>query len=104
MPPSGAPQTGMPQTNMPPKGLQMGASPLPQENVIPSGIQGMAEGGRTGYRSGDLTGKPYLSKRKLNNYQVTDVMNNPNLVNDANFQALDEKGLGFNVDDIISGV
>jgi len=103
MPPSGAPPTGMPQTNMPPKGLQMGASPLPQENVIPSGIQGMAEGGRTGYRSGDLTNLKYLSEPKLNNYQITDVMNNSNLNNDPNFQALDEKGLGFNVDDIISG-
>ena len=51
---SAMPQSSMPQAEMPQAGLQMGASPLPQENVMPSGIQGMAEGGITGYQAGKL--------------------------------------------------
>jgi len=91
---SAMPQSSMPQPEMPQAGLQMGASPLPQENVMPSGIQGMAEGGITGYRSGDLTRYPYLSKP--NKYEVTDVMNNLNSQNDPNVENLNEKGLGNN--------
>ena len=68
---SAMPQSSMPQPEMPQAGLQMGASPLPQENVMPSGIQGMAEGGITGYQAGKLL-----------------------TFEDANVEELNESGLG----------
>ena len=101
MPPSGAPPTGMPQTNMPPTGLQMGASPLPQENVIPSGIQGMAEGGRTGYRSGTmLTFDDDENVKKLNERGLGTVntINTPEMIKQV--KLLKDSGLypEFNVE------
>ena len=76
---SAMPQSSMPQAEMPQAGLQMGASSLPQENVMPSGIQGMAEGGITGYQAGNLT--------KTGDY---DVSNSPI----GQLDNLNQKGLG----------
>mgnify|MGYP003629856716 FL=1 len=78
---SAMPQSSMPQPEMPQAGLQMGASPLPQENVMPSGIQGMAEGGITGYANEGYT---------VSNLSAGQLDNSPA----GQLDRLNEKGIG----------
>ena len=97
---SAMPQSSMPQAEMPQAGLQMGASPLPQENVMPSGIQGMAEGGITGYQAGKLLTFEDANVKKLNESGLGTIntINTPETIKQA--KLIKESGLypEFNVE------
>ena len=97
---SAMPQSSMPQPEMPQAGLQMGASPLPQENVMPSGIQGMAEGGITGYQAGKLLTFEDANVKKLNESGLGTIntINTPETIKQA--KLIKESGLypEFNVE------